>query len=180
MSKGITLHVEGEIFPETGRPCWKHHYKEDLRYVDDSDSLTLHREDGPAVLNWYENGNVMREHYCIEGKLHREDGPAQRYYYEDGSIKWEAWCVNGQIHRLDGPAFILYREDRSVEKEEYFVNDKFHRIDGPARIWYKEDESIMKVEFWLEDEECGIWEVYEISTLDTQKVLLKVWLQYHV
>ncbi len=113
----------------------------------------LHREDGPASINHYE------ESWYIKGKLHRLDAPAQRYKAAD---YWsEEWYHDGTLHRDNGPARldsngeetwyqhgILHREDGPAEiKEDYknwWVNGQLHRLDGPAmerkyiyqRKWY--------------------------------------------
>jgi antitoxin component YwqK of YwqJK toxin-antitoxin module len=37
---------------------------------------SIHRINGPAFIEYYENGNICNEEYFINGKRHREDGPA--------------------------------------------------------------------------------------------------------
>ena len=68
-----------------------------------SDGKTLHREDGPAVVE-----SDGYEEWRINGVLHRVGGPAQTN--ADGS-KW--WLQNGIYHREDGPAVIL--SDGTIE-----------------------------------------------------------------
>jgi len=67
---------------------------------------------------------VYWQEYWINNKLHREDGPAVIVYYEDGQIKRIEYWVNNQLHKLDGPAFIWYKENGTVEEESYFVDGK--------------------------------------------------------
>jgi hypothetical protein len=53
-----------------------------------------HREDGPAVIEYYKNRNIKYEDYYLNGKQHREDGPAGITYYENGNIFYEAYYLN--------------------------------------------------------------------------------------
>ena len=53
-----------------------------IRKVEYSKGREYHREDGPALTRYHENGNVAGEYYFQNGKAHREDGPAQIIYYK--------------------------------------------------------------------------------------------------
>jgi antitoxin component YwqK of YwqJK toxin-antitoxin module len=55
----------------------------------------LHREDGPARIWYYENGNPKHEDYYKNGKHHRENGPADTWYYENGNIKTKSYYKYG-------------------------------------------------------------------------------------
>lgn len=68
---------------------------------------TLHREDGPAVIEPDSNA------WWFNGKLHRTDGPAIEK--RDGT---KVWLLNGIHYRLDGPAI------------EYPDGSKFWYVDG--------------------------------------------------
>ena len=48
----------------------------------------LHREnDQPAVIKYYENGEILTEEWYLNGRTHREnDQPAVIKYYENGEI----------------------------------------------------------------------------------------------
>jgi len=61
--------------------------------------------------------------------LHREDGPAIIRYNEDGSIYYEFWYINGVRHREDGPTYIGYRADGSIAYEEWYWCGLQHRHD---------------------------------------------------
>ena len=84
----------------------------------------------------YENGEIEHEKYCLNGNLHREDGPAYINYYENGKVELERYCLNDKLHREDGPAIIKYYESGEVEYEEYWLNGKRHRENGPAITHY--------------------------------------------
>jgi hypothetical protein len=93
-----------------------------------------HRVDGPAVIQYDQNGDISEEHWFCHGKLHRVDGPAIRRY--NGS---EEWWLHGQRHRDQegsnaGPA-IFYRNGT----EEWWFQGVRHRTQqgpnaGPAII----------------------------------------------
>ena len=108
-------------------------------YYKDETKQKLHREDGPAITQYYENGNKKYDKYFIEGKLHREDGPAITQYYENGNKKYDKYFIEGKLHREDGPAIICYRENGSKEYEEYYKTGERHRIDGPSREYFYEN-----------------------------------------
>ena len=84
-----------------------------------------HREDGPAVILYHENGNIECEEWWYYGKPHRKNGPAITYYYENGNVKAERWYQRGHgVHREDGPAYIVYDEDGNIIKKEYEIDGK--------------------------------------------------------
>ncbi len=56
----------------------------------------LHRTDGPAVVCYYENGQVQRESYYLDDKLHRTDGPSDVWYFKNGQVSSEHYHFNGQ------------------------------------------------------------------------------------
>jgi len=70
------------------------------------------------------NGLPFMESYKLNDKEHREDGPAVIYYGEDGQITEEYYGLNGLLHREDGPAVIWYNKDGKIEKEDYYLNGK--------------------------------------------------------
>ncbi len=49
-----------------------------------------------------------KEYFNAKNEYHRTDGPAVSEYYEDGPIAKEVYCVNGKVHRDGGPAVIGY------------------------------------------------------------------------
>jgi len=57
--------------------------------------LTWHRLDGPAFIEYRENGNIRYESYWINGKLHRLNGPAVIRYNMNGSIQYIEYWLNG-------------------------------------------------------------------------------------
>jgi len=57
--------------------------------------LTWHREDGPAIISYYHNGNIEYEGYKIDDKGHRLNGPADICYDINGNITYVEYCING-------------------------------------------------------------------------------------
>ena len=59
----------------------------------------------PEVKTWKnDKGKVDEERHYLNGKLHREDGPAIIYYDEDGKPFGEAWYLDGKplaIHQIE-------------------------------------------------------------------------------
>lgn len=97
--------------------CNIHHY---------NDNSKLHREDGPAIINYNSNGNILDEIYFINGLEHRSDGPAVIQYYtadeHKNKIKREVYYKNGLCHREDGPAEICYNISGKILISKYFFN----------------------------------------------------------
>jgi len=56
----------------------------------------LHREDGPALETYWENGNIRRTAYYNNSHLHRTTGPAHIDYDESGKPDGLAWYLDGK------------------------------------------------------------------------------------
>ena len=83
----------------------------------------FHREDGPAIISYYYNGNIKRETYYINGKKYRKDGPTNINYHGNGSICMEQYCVGCILHREDGPAWIVYYKNGDVQFYNYYIKN---------------------------------------------------------
>jgi len=93
-----------EITGEIGMKRFKLYTTDGIIETDDYEDKTkyvLHREDGPASIDYNEDGSIQYEGWYINGVKHREDGPAVIHYNDDGSIQYEGryWC--GMRHRHD-------------------------------------------------------------------------------
>jgi antitoxin component YwqK of YwqJK toxin-antitoxin module len=74
---------------------------------------------------YHSNGGVSLERYFNEdGLYHRLDGPAFIEYYEDGGVHTESWSRNDKGHREDGPAWISYEEDGSIDRIMFYLKDR--------------------------------------------------------
>ena len=79
------------------------------------------------------NGSIIWRHYKNERKIiHREDGPARLWYYSNGNFKQRQWIIRGKLHREDGPALINQDKNGEIYHQRYYINGKLHREDGPA------------------------------------------------
>ena len=58
---------------------------------------------------------IISVRFYHRNELHRENGPADMDYNIDGSVHREVWYRRGKLHRVGGPALVHYREDGSVE-----------------------------------------------------------------
>ena len=69
--------------------------------------------------NYYGNGQVASETYCLNGNLHNDNGPAYREWYENGQVKYEIYYLKGKYHNDNGPAFRAWYENGLVVYETY-------------------------------------------------------------
>lgn len=93
----------------------------------------FNREDGPARIVRYSNGNIKEEAWYRDGKMNRDgDQPAAIQYYESGAKKFDFWVKDSKKHRVDKPAAIQYYQSGKVQTIAYYIEDKLHREGGPA------------------------------------------------
>lgn len=74
--------------------------------------------------------------------FHREDGPAITHYDQDGNLTFESWKINGLLHRTDGPALIRYKY-KKLKNGKYRRYAGWHvggeRVDGQRLKEMKKD-----------------------------------------
>jgi hypothetical protein len=63
--------------------------------------MVTHRDDGPAIVTYFDNGVKMKVEWFLNGKLHCEDGPAFITYDDTGEVKTSEWYLNGEEQRDD-------------------------------------------------------------------------------
>lgn len=99
-------------------------------------SSDIHREDGPAYIEYYNDGIIAKELYFQNGKCFREeDLPCWIEYDTDGNILEESYYKNGLIHRdNDLPARIARDENGKILTASWFSYGKVDRKNGPAEI----------------------------------------------
>lgn len=133
----------------------------------------LHRDDGPALIEyypsgkiysekWYQNGVLRKEisywsngskkqevWYNETGQLHRDDGPAVVMYSQNAAKIYEEWRKNGLIWKEDGPAVIEYFESGEKASESWFnEKSRLHRSKAPAHIKYEKDGAVNQEEYY--------------------------------
>ena len=111
-----------------------------------SQKYTLHRDNGPALIHYHNNGNIKEESWFQNGKTHNPNGPAFVSYYENGFKKEEKWSSfksnsMSTLHQEDGPAVIMYYENHKNVKmyEIWAVDGKYSNYRGPAIVQYLPD-----------------------------------------
>jgi|15BtaG_2_1085339.scaffolds.fasta_scaffold11627_4 hypothetical protein len=57
-----------------------------------------------------------------QGMLHKEDGPAYIEFFADGSIRIESWYEEGHRHNITGPASMYYNCKGEVYSRIYALN----------------------------------------------------------
>lgn len=129
-----------------------------------------HREDGPAITQYWKNGNKKSEGWYRNGKPYAgeygysyiqygqstnfvakhfdlPDGSRLIVSYEGGYLRSREYKVGSKLHREDGPAAITYYANGQKQYEEYYINNEPYRVDGPAYIQYDTMGNILQ-ELW--------------------------------
>lgn len=65
--------------------------------------------------------NKSSEQWWKDGKQHREDGPAEVQWDENGNKEIEAWYKNGAWYKENGPAITAWYKN-GVKSYEYWFN----------------------------------------------------------
>lgn len=137
------------------------------------DKYILHRNNNPSLIEWYSNGNKLKEVWYKNGNTHRTDGPANTEWHENGIKEKETWKIinkkqienyntsrynisidrglpPSELHREDGPAYIELYNNGHKKKEIWYKNNQKYRKDGPAFIeWYENGNK--KSEIWYKN-----------------------------
>lgn len=111
----------------------------------------LHREDGPASIDYYENGNKMYEGYYLNGLRSREEGPAFIKYRENGEMEYQVYYLNGKQHNATGPAYMEYDDNGNLIYAAYRYLGRQHREDGPSLINWDSQGRITRFSFFKND-----------------------------
>lgn len=95
-----------------------------------------------------ENSNICYEYYLDEeGLLHREDGPAWIEYDPAGDLYLEMYLINGDCHREDGPAVIYYYEEGN--NYNYFLNGIKYEEPWQTENWIDFAKYYKKIEIFI-------------------------------
>lgn len=109
-------------------------YRE-IRDYDDYRNYDTHRDNGPALIEYYENenGKKKQETWYQNNMINSQNNlPALIKYYENGNKKSEKWYKNNSYHRDEEtiinlkktilPAVIEYYEDGGIRDEKWYDN----------------------------------------------------------
>ena len=125
-------------YPHTREYRW---YTSNKSIVD-----VLHRLDGPANI-YYKLDHRSQEGWYVNGYVARDNGPARVEYYSNGQVSSETWFQNGSISRTDGPAIISYYPTGERMLEEWYSSGNPHRKAGPAYSKWNLDGTLQS-EMW--------------------------------
>lgn len=113
-----------------------------------------HREDGPAVILYFPNGNVKRFSFYLNGELSGCSDKSTRYY---GATHID-FHDNGNINRIIyderlcnelDPMMNEYYSNGKIKRSVWFKGYLSHRIEAPAIIHYSEDGLVTKEEYYF-------------------------------
>jgi len=136
------------------------------------EDLTWHKEDGPALIGYYNKGPIESESYYINGKLHRGDGPAVIGYYINGKVAVNGYYINDKLHKTDGPALTHYDSNGKTKTSVfYYVEGKKHNLKGPAIIWFN-NGIIKNTEYWINGKQLTFeeWKEHPLVKAETIEV----------
>lgn len=126
------------LFDRSGTKCRRKCYYKNGRF---------HRKNKPAVIEYYEDGELMCEKWYKNGEYHREDGPADISYHKNGKVSSRRWCIENNFDSKNVPTCIGYHENGKVESVTWYKDNKYHRENGPANIWFDEHGNITCEEY---------------------------------
>jgi hypothetical protein len=116
-----------------------------------NDKGELHNDNGPALYEWYQSGQIKYVKYHVNGRRHNANGPAYREWHRSGQMMYEVYCVNGLWHNANGPACRWWYESGQILCEAYYINGQLHNTKGPARRWRISDQPNEK-DYYLNDD----------------------------
>lgn len=125
-------------------------FSERYTYIDKK----MHKEDGPAYIEYYRNKRIKKEIYYKNNRIHRENGPAVIHYYKNGNIKSYVYYLDNKIHRTYGPAMIEYTANGDLFSLNWVHKNKFYFYE--VKKWLKE-KNFDKWQEMKEDDYDRMW-----------------------
>ena len=75
------------------------------------------------IKEYYPTGVILSDMWVLDEYLHKEDGPALITYYENGAANTIHYYINGKLHNVNGPAYIeFFKETGGLKKVIYYKN----------------------------------------------------------
>ena len=84
----------------------------------------FHNEHGPAIQEWFENGQEWHRAHWINGKRHNKYGPAVQIWYKNGQEECREYFINDEFHNEIVPAYQSWRLNGQERCKEYWINGK--------------------------------------------------------
>lgn len=123
------------------------HTHSDEKFYSDQEHKLGYRDD---FYGWNCNALQCRLYFNADEKTHRDNKPAIITYYENGNLQSEAWVRYDNYYRDDNlPAFIRYDDNGNISLSIWYKDGQVHCEDGPGRIIYNPDGTINNVEWRL-------------------------------
>ena len=86
------------------------------------DDGAIHRDCGPARLDYYSTGILFRKTWYQNGKMNRDGAPALVTFYTTGELCSLEFYKDSATHRDMGPAIIQFATSGALYKCWYFKN----------------------------------------------------------
>lgn len=118
-------------------------------------------EDGTRVTTMTNkaSGRLKRVWYVLDGENHREDGPALVIYREDGSVASESYFVHGCPFRADGGPTEVKWQPNGYRKECFMLPQQraglLHRPNGPSEVIYDPKGEVTEERYLVVDISAG-------------------------
>lgn len=90
----------------------------------------IHRVGGSSWNLYYQDGRKYCEAYVVHGLVHRleSEGPAHIEWRENGQLRLKRFVKHSELHREAGPALIRYDIDGKIIDETYAIDGCTTRI----------------------------------------------------
>jgi hypothetical protein len=149
-----------------------------IEYYKNGTTTSRHRNDGPAVQEWYRNGTLKYELWAVNGKYHREDGPAVSHYHSGGLLVEEGYYLQGERRRFDEykPSLICYMREGEIYSRLWIF--RVPMTDTKKHLQMEISQTIHETRFRINNWVLPFWKFYEFATEDLQKYLLANWLHH--
>jgi hypothetical protein len=73
-----------------------------------------------VVFTYNDDGKIIKEVWLTDGIIHRDDGPAVVTYYDNNYVKSMEWYLNGKRRRNDrGPTIITRHSNGNIDQERW-------------------------------------------------------------
>lgn len=121
------------------------------------------------VFTYYDNGKMKSVIWFNKNdEIHREDGPAVINYFTNGKVHYQIYLVNNVRHRIDGPSYSRFDDVGFIKTQEYYKNNVRHRHNGPAilsknsrrvhvNFFYNGVQYKSQVNKWIKDNNFNSW-----------------------
>lgn len=85
----------------------------------------------------FDDGSKIVEYYNSKDKRHNSNGPAIIWYYENGNVECRSFWFEGKRHNPNGSAYEFYDENENVRRKEFWIDGEeltekeFNKLQNP-------------------------------------------------